>query len=423
MTETIISFYEKKNINLIEIEIIYRTAKQFWSINRLSVKRRISKQNFEALLATKKLITYQNSLLFKKATSFKIFNEKIEITLGKNLILIPILKKSTISYTFIDVFSGAGGFSQGLIDSGLTPLLCIDKDKDACKTLKKNHPGLSIVCDEIENFDFTKFKHKVDVVVGGSPCQSFSTIGLKKGLGDPNGQALLEFIKMIFIVQPKIFIIENVRGLLNHDKGKTFQYILNLLSKNKTYKIEYELINMAEYGVPQKRFRLFIIGTLTSLKLKNFFPLLKKYKTQVLKDVLTNVPFSEGAKYSEKKKLFKMIPPGKCWTSLPKNIQQDYLGKSWNSKGGKRGILRKLSMTDPALTLLCSPSQKQTERCHPLENRPLTIREYARIQTFKDSYSFFESINSQYRQIKNAVPILFSIQVEDKLLEVLKSQN
>lgn len=233
-------------------------------------------------------------------------------------------------------------------------------------------------------------------MIGGLPCQSFSTVGLKKGLEDKNGQALLEFIKTIFIIQPKIFIIENVKGLLNHNKGETFKYILNLLSKNKTYKIEYELINMFEYGVPQKRFRLFIVGSLSSLNLKNFFPLPKNHKTQVLQDVLKNVPSSEGAKYSEKKKkLFKMIPAGKCWTSLPENIQKDYLGKSWNSKGGRRGILKRLSMTESSLTLLCSPSQRQTERCHPLENRPLTIREYARIQTFKDNYLFSGSINSQ----------------------------
>ena len=179
---------------------------------------------------------------------------------------------------------------------------------------------------------------------------------------------------------------------------------------------------MFEYGIPQKRFRLFIVGSLNSLNLKKFFPLPKNHKTQVLKDALKNVPYSEDVKYSEKKKkLFKMIPPGKCWTSLPKNIQQDYLGKSWNSKGGQRGILRKLSMTEPSLTLLCSPSQKRTERCHPFEDRPLTIREYARIQTFKDNYSFSRSINSQYRQIGNAVPVMFSNQLGTQLLKILKS--
>ena len=415
---------KKKAIHLVEIKIIYKTAKQFWSINQFCVKRRISKQTFESLLSTKKLITYQNSLFFKKATSFKIFDNKIEIALKENTQIIPILKEFPLNYTFIDLFSGAGGFSQGFIDSGFTPLLCIDENKDACKTLKKNHPNLSIVCDKIENFDFMKFRHKVDVMIGGSPCQSFSTVGLKKGLGDQNGQALLEFIQTIFIVQPKIFILENVRGLLSHRKGETFQYILNLLSKNKTYKIEYELINMFEYGVPQKRFRLFIVGSLSSLNLKNFFPLQKSSKTQVLKDVLKNVPSSKGAKYPEKKKkLFQMIPAGKCWTSLPKNIQQDYLGKSWNSKGGKRGILKRLSMTEPSLTLLCSPSQKQTERCHPLEDRPFTIREYARIQTFQDNYSFSGSISSQYRQIGNAVPVLFSNQLGTQLLKILQSQN
>ena len=134
------------------------------------------------------------------------------------------------------------------------------------------------------------------------------------------------------------------------------------------------------------------------------FPEESSVKT-VLKDVLINVPISEGSKYPQNKiDLFKMIPQGGCWVNLPENIQKEYLGKSYESKGGKRGILYRLSMEKPSLTLLCSPSQKQTERCHPLQERPLTIREYARIQTFDDEYDFVGSISSQYKQIGNAVP-------------------
>ena len=115
---------------------------------------------------------------------------------------------------------------------------------------------------------------------------------------------------------------------------------------------------------------------------------------------------SNGTKYSQEKiKLFKLIQPGGCWINLPLELQKEYLKKSFNSSGGKRGILARLSMEKPSLTLLCSPSQKQTERCHPLEERPLTIREYARIQTFPDNYEFIGSLTSQYKQIGNAVPV------------------
>lgn len=141
---------------------------------------------------------------------------------------------------------------------------------------------------------------------------------------------------------------------------------------------------------------------------------------RVLKDVLLDVPDSPGAKYTEEKiRLYKMIPQGGCWVNLPEDLQRAYLGNSYNSGGGKRGILYRLSMEKPSLTLLCTPSQKQTERCHPLEERSLTIREYARIQTFDDNYEFMGSITSQYKQIGNAVPVLLAKCMGDAIINVL----
>jgi len=216
------------------------------------------------------------------------------------------------NFTFIDLFSGAGGLSAGLIKSGLIPLLCIDKDLNSCTTLKNNHKQINVINKSVKVCDFFKFKNTVDFIVGGSPCQSFSQIGLKKGLLDSNGIALLDFIKIIFLVKPKLFIIENVRGLISHNKGKTLEHILFLLSQDNLYKIETKLIDMVEYGIPQKRVRFFIIGSLKSLKL-SFFPLPNLHKKQNLEDVLTNTPESKGMQYSLKKKeLFKNIPEGGC---------------------------------------------------------------------------------------------------------------
>lgn len=155
----------------------------------------------------------------------------------------------------------------------------------------------------------------------------------------------------------------------------------------------------------KKRERIFIVGVLKTLGDVEFkFPSPRK-PIILIKDVLKNVPKSSGASYpSNKIKLFKLIPQGGCWVNLPIKLQKEYMGKSYYSGGGKRGILYRLDMNKPCLTLLCSPAQKQTERCHPTENRPLTIREYARIQTFKDDYQFTGSISSIYKQIGNAVP-------------------
>ena len=140
-----------------------------------------------------------------------------------------------------------------------------------------------------------------------------------------------------------------------------------------------------------------------------------------IKEALKDVPISPGSTDPEKKiKYFEKIPPGGCWINLNVEEQKEYLGKGFYSGGGKRGLLRKLSWDEPCLTILCSPAQKNTERCHPDENRPLTIRESARIQTFDDSYNFSGSVSSQYSQIGNAVPVLIG-----KLLgiELIKSLN
>jgi len=201
-------------------------------------------------------------------------------------------------------------------------------------------------------------------------------------------------------LKPKVFLIENVKGLITHNNGETFKFVMEkILNK---YQINHKVLNSFDYEVPQKRERIFIIGMLEK---KYEFPTISDKKI-MLKHVLIDVPKSDCARYSQKKiDLFKQIKQGECWVNISDEQQREYLGKSYFSGGGKRGILRRLSMDEPCLTLLCSPSQKQTERCHPIEERPLSLREYARIQTFDDEYKFYGSISSQYKQIGNAVPV------------------
>lgn len=328
--------------------------------------------------------------------------------------------KQDIKYSFIEVCAGGGGLSSGLIKSGFTPVLLNDNNSDCCKTLKQNHPDANIICDSMDKIDYSKYIGKVDLLTGGVPCQSFSQAGLRKGLEDPRGDLMLKFIDILNLVNPKIFMIENVKGLLTHDNGETIKKIINALNHNNLYNITYKCLDASKYDVPQKRERVFIVGVLNSINRSFEFPKESIHKT-VLKDVLVNVPVSNGLKYNqEKQNLFKMIPQGGCWVNLPENLQKEYLGNSYNSGGGKRGILHRLSMEKPCLTLLCTPSQKQTERCHPLEERPLTIREYARIQTFDDDYEFIGSINSQYKQIGNAVPVKLANHMGKSLICLLE---
>ena len=329
--------------------------------------------------------------------------------------------------TFIEVCAGCGGLSSGLIKVGFVPILLNDNNKDCCKTLEHNHKDANVVCASMDKIDYMPFIDKVDLLTGGVPCQSFSQAGLRKGLDDPRGDLMYKFSDILHLIKPKIFMIENVKGLLTHDEGKTIVKIINILNKGDLYNITYKCLDASKYDVPQKRERVFIVGVMKSILRRFEFPS-ESVKRPVLKDVLCDVPISSGgaseetcAKYNEEKiKLFKMIPQGGCWINLPETIQKEYLGNSYHSGGGKRGILYRLSMEKPCLTLLCTPSQKQTERCHPLEERPLSIREYARIQTFNDNYEFIGSLTSQYKQIGNAVPVELARYMGGALLKLLE---
>lgn len=326
--------------------------------------------------------------------------------------------------TFIEVCAGGGGLSAGLMKAGFVPLLLNDNNSDCCKTLKHNHPEANVICGSMDKIDYSEFVDRVDLLTGCVPCQSFSQAGLRKGLEDPRGDLMMKFIEIINVIQPKLFMIENVKGLLTHDEGKTIKKIIALLAANDLYDVSYKCLDASKYDVPQKRERVFIVGVRKDVAAANAatpfeFPK-ESLEKKVLKDVLFDVPYSDGAKYKEEKiRLFKMIPQGGCWVNLPEPLQKEYLGNSYNSGGGKRGILYRLSMEKPSLTLLCTPSQKQTERCHPLEERPLTMREYARIQTFDDSYEFIGSLTSQYKQVGNAVPVELARYMGVSLMKLL----
>jgi DNA (cytosine-5)-methyltransferase 1 len=194
--------------------------------------------------------------------------------------------------------------------------------------------------------------------------------------------------------------------------------------------LEPVLFNSMYYNVPQKRERLFILGIRKDISINPFsWPEPDIDNIVTLKDTFfkgklydTDVPLSNGQSYSEKKlKVMKLVPEGGNWKDLPVKVQKEYMLKTFYSTGGRTGIAKRLSFSEPSLTILCSPSQKQTERCHPSENRPLTIRESARIQTFPDDWVFLGSICSQYRQIGNAVPVNLAHKIGSKIIEYLEN--
>ena len=277
----------------------------------------------------------------------------------------------------------------------------------------------SVENEDVYNFEVDKDNSYIVYNTIVHNCQSFSLSGARKGTDDPRGELMPKFVELIEAVEPKIFLIENVKGLLLHDDGKTLEKIISTLNRKDKYNVVYKLLNAMNYNVPQKRERVFIIGTLKSANINFEYP---KPEAGIitLEQALAGVPSSEGAVYSEKKReYFNLIPEGGCWVNLPEDKQKEYLMSSFESGGGKRGILRRLSRKEPSLTLLCTPSQKQTERCHPTEIRPLQIKEYARIQTFPDDYEFIGSLASKYKQIGNAVPVELAFRVGKSLKNAL----
>lgn len=325
--------------------------------------------------------------------------------------------------TFIEVCAGAGGLGTGFIEAGLTPLMLNEIDPTCCETLRTNHPGTNVVCGDMRQLHLNEYNGRVDILMGGVPCQAFSQAGERRGFDDPRGQLILDFNRLVLECMPKIILIENVKGLTTHDNGNTLRNVLELFANNGQYIMNHSVLNSNHYGVAQKRERVIIVGVRSDIHIQFSYPEKHTYKP-VLRDVLVNVPNSPGASYPEpKRRIFDMIPQGGCWVNLPEDIQRSYMGASFNSGGGKRGIARRLSMDEPCLTLTTSPCQKQTDRCHPLESRPFTVREYARIQSFPDTYIFSGSVNKQYKQIGNAVPVKLAHAVAVEVLRLLTTDT
>lgn len=314
----------------------------------------------------------------------------------------------------VELFAGAGGLALGMEKAGFKHVLLNEFDPHACNTLRLNRPDWHVVEGDVEQVDFTHWRGKVDFLSGGFPCQAFSYAGKGGGFNDTRGTLFFQLARAVKEIQPKVFMGENVRGLAAHDNGRTLETIKNTIKELGYTLIEPRILKAIYYQVPQKRERLILIAIRNDYADKVNFSWPDPYHRVVtLRDAFfkgelyaQDVPVSVGQSYPEKKKkVMELVPEGGDWRNLPEDVQKEYMGASFYLGGGKTGMARRLSMDEPSLTLTCAPAQKQTERCHPLETRPLTIREYARIQTFPDDWSFAGNMTAQYKQIGNAVPV------------------
>lgn len=336
----------------------------------------------------------------------------------------------SLNFTSAELFAGGGGLALGMEKAGFCHVLLNELDHSACETLRFNRPNWNVIEGDVHDIDFSPFREKIDFLSGGFPCQAFSYAGKRLGFEETRGTLFFELARAIKEIQPKVFMGENVRGLFEHDNGRTLQTIKDVIAELGYTLIEPRVLRAIQYDVPQKRERLILIA------IRNDIAPLVKFEwpdvcttVRTLRDAFfagdlynTDVPDSEGQKYPEsKKKVMQLVPEGGDWRNLPEDVAREYMKGSYNLGGGKTGMARRLAMDEPSLTLTCAPAQKQTERCHPIETRPLTVREYARIQTFPDDWQFCGNLTAQYKQIGNAVPVNLAWAIGRSLIRLFNS--
>lgn len=331
-------------------------------------------------------------------------------------------------YNSVELFAGAGGLALGMSLAGFYHVLLNEFDTSACNTLKTNKPNWNVIEGDVRHIDFTPLRGKVDFLSGGFPCQAFSYAGKQAGFNDTRGTLFFELARAVKEIRPLVFMGENVKGLISHDEGRTFDTIRNTIKELGYTLVDPRVLKAIMYQVPQKRERLILIAIRNDVadKVQFHWPT-PFYRVLTLRDALhksdifdADVSETIGFSYPEKKKqVMALVPQGGNWRDLPEDIAKSYMGGSWLLGGGKTGMARRLSLDEPSLTLTCSPCQKQTERCHPTETRPLSVREYARIQTFPDYWQFQGTVAAQYKQIGNAVPVNLAWAIGRSLIRLL----
>jgi len=341
--------------------------------------------------------------------------------------------------TVLSFFSGIMGLDLGLEKAGFEIKLACENDKYCRQTITLNRPNMALIGDinqytakEILKFAGLTKKDEVDLMIGGPPCQAFSTAGNRKGFNDDRGNVFLKFLDIALEIRPKFIVIENVRGLLScpmshrpHDKrgieypdlsldelpGGALNFILNRLKKAK-YGYSFNLYNSANFGTPQIRERVIIICSRNGQMPPYLIPThsqngefgLPKWKT--FKQAVKGIKNHHHVNFPDTRlKYYKLLKEGQNWKNLPAKLQKEALGNSYYAGGGKTGFLRRLAWNKPSPTLVTHPAMPATDLAHPVENRPLSIEEYNRIQEIPDDWVLAGSLIEQYKQVGNAVPL------------------
>ncbi|WP_291426770.1 DNA cytosine methyltransferase [Deinococcus sp.] len=360
--------------------------------------------------------------------------------------------------THVSLFSGAGGLDLGLEAAGFQTVAAVEVDKAARATIRHNavRRGHSIfVAEDVTQISAEDIlqaggleRGAVTLLSGGPPCQPFSTAGKRQALNDPRGSLFRDYLRLIEGIQPRFFIMENVRGLLSatlrhrpiseryggpllpeEERGSAFAVILAEFERIG-YSFTYGLLNAADYGTPQTRERVVILGSRDHEPLHLPAPIHSKDGRNLppwvtLRQGLEGLhdPEPQFQSYSESRlKYLRLVPEGGNWRSLPPEVLPEAMGGAYTSGGGKVGFYRRLAWDRPSPTVTTSPAQKATDMCHPAYDRPLSVREAARLQGFPDDWEFMGSLSDQYRQIGNAVPVQLGMALGVSLLATLRGE-
>ncbi len=378
-------------------------------------------------------------------------------------------------YRVLSLFSGGMGLDLGLEQTNrFETVVCIEKEKAFCETIRLNKSkgrfsnNLKILEADISTLDpehvFSDLNidpESIDIVVGGPPCQSFSTAGRRGTTQDPRGTLLWDYLRFIQYIKPKMFLMENVRGLLSaalkhrpiaerperggkpltdeESPGSVVRLFAEDLANLKGigYHLDIFEVNSVNYGAPQIRERVLFIGNCYGKEVDFPEPThgnpsgkIAKPEQQSLFEEEATLPWKTLGDairdlndddpvvldFSPRKKSFlAMVPPGSNWRSLSEEVQKESMGKAWHAKGGRSGWWRRLTFDLPSPTLVTMPNHASTSLCHPTETRALSIKEYARIQEFPDNWEFSGTVSKQYAQVGNAVPTKLG-QVAGKVL-------
>lgn len=366
-----------------------------------------------------------------------------------------------MKYNCVELFAGSGGLGTGFANAGFNIISANDVWEAASKTYVANHPNVKYVVKDIADLSGEELlegtgytKNDVDVIIGGPPCQGFSTLG-KRFIDDPRNKLFKEYVRLVNEIRPKFFVMENVAGILSMEKGKVLENILKSF-KEIDYKLEYKLLNAAEYGVPQQRERTIFIGTRMDVEIKypekthTLSNEQKLKKALTLWDAIGDLPQSDDEEittytsepknnyqkkirngatilanhkpstHNEKaKKMMKYIPMGKSVWDVKNDIPKELIPTS-----GYGNTYARLNANEPGMTITRNFACISSSRCiHPYLNRGLTAREAARIQSYPDNYIFKGSKSDIHLQIGNSVPPILAEKIANTITELLNESE